>query len=160
MLDLMPSKDTLIIDLGCGDGRISEPFYNEGYSVMGIDSSLEKITTAQKIMPKADLIVGDMRTTEIPHGFIVARNSLQFLKSKREVYNLIKKNLDKSMYFTLFGPKDEKKNSALTWTRKEIDKLVKEIGSVVRFSETIGASKNLLNKPRQSHIFEILRIVK
>ena len=42
---------------------------------------------------------------------------------------------------------------------QEVDTLMNEIGSVVRFSETIGQNINLAGGKRMSHIFEFIRVV-
>src|SRR3989344_1519513 len=160
VLNRLPSKDTPIVDVGCGDGRILKPFYDAGYSVIGIDSNSIKINEAQSAMPQGKFRVENIEHCQILRdGFFIARNSLPFLKSKDNVINFINKIRDHSFYLTLFGEKDEKAidRSALWWNRDEVDALIARIGNVIRFSETIGESTNLAGKTRQSHIFEIYR---
>ena len=157
--DLLPSKDMPVIDCGCGDGRVSKAFYDEGYSVICIDIDQEKLDLAKKEMPKATFICGDIGNVDIPNGFIIFNNVLQFLDTKEQVYSLIKKHLADPMYISIFGPEDEKKDTALTWTREEVDALMKDIGHVVRFTEFKGFGRGLLKQKRYTHAFTILRIL-
>jgi trans-aconitate methyltransferase len=159
LINLLPPKDTTFIDLGCGDGRLLHPFYTDGYPVVGVDSDPDRIKEAKEIMPDAKFVRGDIQDRPVEKGFVIMRSVLPFLESKEKAETMIKNNLSNSMYFTLFGPKDEKSKEALTWTRDEVDTLMSEIGNVVRFSETIGRGINLAGGIRKSHIFEIIRIV-
>ncbi len=159
-LNKLPNKSTPIYDLGCGDGRISKPFYDDGYKVIGIDSNAEKIAEAKETMPDAELRVGNLLEIEIPkEAFIIARNSLPFIKSKEKIVDFIQSHSQSSMYFTLFGGQDEQvvRGNAVAFSRAEVDALIKEIGPITRFSETIGETTNLAGKPRQSHVFEVIR---
>ncbi len=158
-IDLLPPAGTLIVDCGCRDGRSSKPFYDAGYPVWGIDKGDEFLVEARQAMPNATFVAGDIRTTDLPKGFLIFQNVLPFMSSKEEAQNLIKKYLANSMFFTLFGPEDGFAATRLTWTRDEVDVFMKEIGNVVSFSERKGLGKNLKGEKKQNHIFEVLRIV-
>lgn len=55
-----PEKDNpLAIDLGCGNGALTEKLANEGYSVIGIDDSQEMLDIAEKLHPKLSLQKGN-----------------------------------------------------------------------------------------------------
>ena len=158
-LGILPDKNTLVVDCGCGDGRVLIDFYNNGYNVFGIDKDEDKIKEVKNLMLNGNFVCGDIRNVDLPTGFIIFRNVLQFLDSKDEVNNIITKNLNSSMYISLFGKEDELKNKALTWTRDEVEKLMQDIGKITRFTETKGKGKNLKNEDRFSHTYEILRMI-
>lgn len=159
-LNILPEKNTLIIDCGCGDGRVLKSFYENGYKVLGIDKNEECIKELRDQMPEGNFTCDDIRTAILPKGFIIFRNVLQFFDSKEEVSSFIEKNSSNSMYISLFGPEDELKNKALTWTRDEIEKIILKLGDVVWFSETKGLGRNLKNEARYSHTFQIIRLLK
>ncbi len=158
-LEMLPAKGTLVIDCGCGDGRVLKHFYDNGYPVFGIDINKNSLSLAQAAMPTGQFVCEDIRNIVLPPGFLIFRNVLQFFTTKEEVTTLIKKYLSQSMYISLFGPDDEFRDTSLTWTRQEIDLLIEEIGNVVRFVETKGVSQNLKGEKRYSHTFEMLRNV-
>ncbi len=161
-LNKLPATTTAIYDLGCGNGRISLPFYDAGYRVIGVDINADKIAEAKKVMPSAEFDVGNLLEMEIPEeSFIIARNSLPFIRSKEDILHFISTHPRSSMYFTLFGDQDEQviRGNAVAFSRTEIDTLINTIGPITRFSETIGETTNLAGKPRQSHVFEIYRIL-
>lgn len=159
-LGILPSKSTLIVDCGCGDGRVLIDFYKNGYNVFGIDKDEEEIKEVKNLMPNGNFVCGDMRSIDIPEGLIIFRNVLQFLDSKDEVNSIITKCLNNSMYISIFGQEDELKNKALTWTREEVEKLMQDMGNITRFTETKGKSKNLNGGDRYGHTYEILRVIK
>ncbi len=55
-----------ILDVGCGTGRDSFHFVNDGYRVVGIDFSKGMLEEARKYVPKADLFEMDMLCITLP----------------------------------------------------------------------------------------------
>ncbi|UCH92845.1 MAG: class I SAM-dependent methyltransferase [Candidatus Aminicenantes bacterium] len=55
------SKQSTILDLGCGEGRYTAIFKNQGYQVLGLDLSETLVKYGKKKNPQLDLVVGDMR---------------------------------------------------------------------------------------------------
>lgn len=66
-----------ILDLGCGSGKpIARYLLDPGYRVTGVDASPEMLRFARKNCPDAELVLGDMRSVELPgayHGAILCR---------------------------------------------------------------------------------------
>lgn len=153
----LPPKDILIVDLGCGDGRVLEPFYREGYKVVGIDLDKEAIEAAQHAMPNGSFGLCDIRQFVLPEKcFVIIRNVLSFLETKQQVQELLNKLQNNSTFFTFFGPNDEKSHTALFWEREEIEKICKNLGAEV-IDETDEVGINLAGGPRRSHVFSCLK---
>src|SRR5579884_47779 len=58
-----------ILDLCCGDGRITDALARRGYAVTGIDGSEEMRTYARGRNPKLRLLLADARDFDLPHQF-------------------------------------------------------------------------------------------
>lgn len=156
--EVLPSKQSLIIELGCGDGRVLVRFYDAGYSVIGVDKDQSAIETARLTMPKGMFHVGDIRGFPVPTGsFIIVRNVLPFLDSKQEASAFLAGLKGHPMHFTFFGMNDERPGNALWWTREEVKSICKGLNATV-IEEFDGMSTNLAGKPRRSHIFYCLKL--
>ena len=53
-------KDLCILDLGCGQGWLTQKLYDRGASVVGIDGSNKLIERARSLYPNPDFIVFDL----------------------------------------------------------------------------------------------------
>lgn len=158
-ISALPSKETLIVDLGCGDGRVSKLFYDAGYRVLAVDKNEASLKEVAEAMPNADIRKSDILDVHIPDGaFIIVRNVLPFLPSKDVVTKFLTDNKNHAMYFTLFGPEDEKAKMALSWTRAEADALARAVSGIIWFRETKGIGTNLAGGRRQSHTYEFIRV--
>lgn len=158
-INKLPSKDTAIFDVGCGDGRVSKPFYEAGYKVIGIDTNSNKIAEAQALMPNGTFEVSSIEDISIPSGkvYFIAKNSIPFLSSKDKINAFLEKISGLSGYFSLFGEKDEmvEAGKAVSYSRAEVDSIMQKRADVILFIETIGEGVNLAGNPRKSHKFEI-----
>lgn len=56
---LRPKKDEVILDLGCGTGRVTRIIADKGARVIGIDSSKKMIDKAKENCPDLEFHVGD-----------------------------------------------------------------------------------------------------
>lgn len=60
VLDLIDApKESLVADLGCGNGALSEKIAQRGYRVIGIDASNEMIETARRLHPEILFEISD-----------------------------------------------------------------------------------------------------
>ncbi|OGD83816.1 hypothetical protein A2165_03095 [Candidatus Curtissbacteria bacterium RBG_13_40_7] len=90
-----------VLDLGCGSGIQSKQLFQKGLEVIGLDLSPEMIREAEKNVPKAKFIVGDMTKMAFPkESFdgVFAQASLLHIpkelipKVLRLVHRILKKN--------------------------------------------------------------------
>ena len=65
MLHNLLSPGSTILELGCGAGvPMTRRLIDEGFKVTGVDISREQLALAEKNVPEANLILGDMTTFE------------------------------------------------------------------------------------------------
>ncbi len=60
---------TMILDAGCGDGRLCYELKNENNKIVGIDYSSSAIAFARAFNPEVDFYVQDLKSIDIPHKF-------------------------------------------------------------------------------------------
>jgi len=53
------NKDDVILDMGCGDGRVAHGFYERGISIIGADSSPEMLARLQKKCPGMETVISN-----------------------------------------------------------------------------------------------------
>ena len=68
LLHRLPSKAE-ILDLCCGDGRITQTLWRRGFRVAGLDGSAEMLTYAKQRTPKAEFYLEDARRFKLPARF-------------------------------------------------------------------------------------------
>ena len=76
-----------VLDLGCGNGRISKWLRDLGASVIGVDPSQEMIRVARELVLGIDFRVGDAEALPLPDGrfdVVVSVTVLQYLAPNRE----------------------------------------------------------------------------
>lgn len=56
-------QEGLVLDVGCGAGRVSHLLHEHGYDVVGIDHSESLVAQARSISPGLDFFVADVRAT-------------------------------------------------------------------------------------------------
>jgi len=56
----------LVVDLGCGSGRLAQRLHRTGYDVLGIDQSPAMIRLARKLAPHARFQVGSLWRVRLP----------------------------------------------------------------------------------------------
>jgi SAM-dependent methyltransferase len=71
MLDRLPARAS-ILDLCCGDGRLTLALANEGYRTMGIDGSEKMLRFARKRAPGIRFETGDARSFRVRRRFDAA----------------------------------------------------------------------------------------
>ena len=52
-------KGSFAVDLGCGNGALTEALLNKGYNVLGVDASRDMITTAKELYPNIEFSLQD-----------------------------------------------------------------------------------------------------
>lgn len=63
VLEMISSpRGSFVVDLGCGNGELTQKILEKGYSVLGIDGSDEMLSLARKLHPEIDFRKGDART--------------------------------------------------------------------------------------------------
>jgi SAM-dependent methyltransferase len=65
-LALLPPPRGLVLDLGCGEGRLSRDLKTRGYHVVGVDSSPTLARLAREADPEIDVYVSD--AVALPFG--------------------------------------------------------------------------------------------
>lgn len=72
VLEGLPSR-ARVLDLGCGTGApIARHIVQQGYRVTGVDQSQEMLKIAEKVVPEAELIHGDMVEIQFDEKFAAA----------------------------------------------------------------------------------------
>jgi len=56
-----PNVNSMILDAGCGIGRISNKLYAKGYSICGVDTSANMINAAKQTMSGVEYEVADLK---------------------------------------------------------------------------------------------------
>jgi len=77
-----------VLDLCCGDGRISLELHRRGFQVTGLDGSERMLTMAQQRAPKVRFLLADARGFRLPDEFdavISTFDSLNHVMSLREL---------------------------------------------------------------------------
>lgn len=60
VLDLLTvPKGSFVVDLGCGNGALTEKLVQKGYKTIGIDASERMLETAKKAHPDLEFMLGD-----------------------------------------------------------------------------------------------------
>jgi len=59
----------LILDAGCGDGRLCYELKNEKYKIVGIDYSASAIAFARAFNPGIEFYIQDLRNLKLPYKF-------------------------------------------------------------------------------------------
>lgn len=60
-VELLPSPDGGVLDLGCGSGRDLRELGRRGIAATGIDLSWGMLEAAEEMAPQAEVLLGDMR---------------------------------------------------------------------------------------------------
>jgi SAM-dependent methyltransferase len=72
LLEVLPPAPAHVADLGCGTGTLTRLLTDDGYTVDGLDFSLEMIRRARTKVPEARFVVGDASTPALmPQGYDV-----------------------------------------------------------------------------------------
>ena len=82
---LAPQKQEKILDLGCGDGKLTLEIKNYGCEVVGIDSSIEMVNAAQKVGLNARVLSGDSLKFEEEFDAVFSNAALHWMVNKNQV---------------------------------------------------------------------------
>lgn len=77
-----------VLDLCCGDGRMSQQLARRGFSVTGLDGSSQMLAFAKQRAPKVSFLLGDARKFKLPQKFegaLSTFDSLNHIRSTREL---------------------------------------------------------------------------
>jgi SAM-dependent methyltransferase len=72
-------KKAEILDLCCGDGRVTQALARKGYRLLGVDGSEKMLTFAKQRLPKTTFILADARNFELPMQFDAAISTFDSL---------------------------------------------------------------------------------
>jgi SAM-dependent methyltransferase len=87
VLARIPKKGR-ILDLCCGDGRITAHLAKRGYNLLGIDGSERMLTYAKHRSPKVEFLLKDARSFELPPEFDAVISTFDSLNHVMEVRGL------------------------------------------------------------------------
>lgn len=96
ILHLLPPKAQLL-DLCCGDGRLTRALVKRGYRVVGVDGSERMLTYAKQRAPKAEFYLNDVRRLELPRRFeavISTFDSLNHIMKTEELQKVFENVFD------------------------------------------------------------------
>jgi SAM-dependent methyltransferase len=72
-------KRARVLDLCCGDGRVSHQLAKRGFTVTGIDGSEQMLTFAKQRAPKVEFLLKDARTFQLPPVYEAALSTFDSL---------------------------------------------------------------------------------
>ena len=169
---LLKEKGSLLVDLGCGNGKVSEPFFKAGYEVTLVDKDPKVLQETENNFRKIKEAGFQVINTPI-EGFefnqsydgIILSNVLPFQKSKENIAKIINDSWNKLnhggfLFFTLFGVNDQwAKEYAETMTfyeKGEALSILKDSPHYV--SEDYGQGSTMKGDIKLWHIFSVLYI--
>ncbi len=95
ILELNEIKDTTLLDLACGTGVCLKLWWERGYTLIGLDKSLEMLAICRKRLAPLDdgrihLINGDMRDFTLAHRVPIVTclyDSLNYLLTEEDLFS-------------------------------------------------------------------------
>jgi SAM-dependent methyltransferase len=87
LLDRLPARAS-ILDLCCGDGRLTLELANQGYRMTGVDGSEKMLRFARRRAPKVPFAIGDARSFRVRRRFeavIATFDALNHIMSATEL---------------------------------------------------------------------------
>ena len=95
---LLAAEKNLVVDLGCGTGKLTEILANQGYDVMGIDLSEEMLSMAierrDKLRHRTLYLCQDMREFELfgtAGTFVSVGDSVNYLRTDEDMDKLFRR---------------------------------------------------------------------
>ena len=82
---LDPKPGEKILDLGCGDGKLTLEIQNYGCQILGIDSSEEMINATRKLGIEAKVISGDNLNFDQEFDAVFSNAALHWMLDKYKV---------------------------------------------------------------------------
>ena len=165
-------ENGLILDLGCGDGNLSLPFFQIGYNATLVDVDNSSLSKARDNFEKIrndglqiiNLPIEQFKFTEQYDGIIIS-NVLSFIFNKSEVSRILNLTFNSLkdggfLFFTLFGSKDqwskERSESMSFYNKEESLKMIERIPYFL--SEDFGQGNTIKGDIKTWHIFHFLYI--
>jgi predicted TPR repeat methyltransferase len=134
-----------ILDLGCGTGLSSLPFFKNGYEVTGIDASREMIERARRLPYKKLLcqnLEKNLRVKDESFDAVVMVGVMEYIDDPAAVFRQVKKKLVDAGIFGLTVPQKSKwysESDMASYYRKEIEPIMKALGfKIVERDKIIG----------------------
>lgn len=138
-----------ILDLGCGTGLSSLPFFKNGYEVTGIDASREMIERARRLPYKKLLcqnLEKSLRVRDKSFDAVVMVGVMEYLDDPAAVLRQVKKKLVDTGVFGLTVPQKSSwySESALgSYYRNEIEPIMKGLGfTIVECEKIVGVEEH------------------
>lgn len=164
-------ENSSILDLGCGNGRISEPFFKFGCEATLVDKDNKILQETENNFKKIkesgfksfNTSIENFKFSESYDGIIMS-NVLPFQKNKENISRIIQTAFEKLnkrgfLHFTLFGIKDQwvKEYPNMSFYDKdEALSIVKE--EPYYLSEDFGKGSTMKGDIKIWHIFSLLYI--
>jgi SAM-dependent methyltransferase len=77
-----------VLDLCCGDGRMSQQLARQGFHVIGLDGSDQMLVYAQQRAPNVEFILADARSFSLPERFDAVVSTFDSLNHVRQATEL------------------------------------------------------------------------
>ena len=90
---LEPQPDELILDLGCGDGALTEKLADYGCKVIGVDSSLPQLQASKRRKVKAVLMDGHALCFKQRFDAVFSNAALHWMKEPERVIDGVRRAL-------------------------------------------------------------------
>lgn len=162
----------ILVDLGCGDGIVSEEFFEAGYYTILVDADVERLNAAdsrfRKLKATGYQLVHEMiQRFPLPSdlGGVIISNVLPYVKSRRAARSIVRRSYASVgprgfLYFSLFGTGDEwaaKGDASMTfYSQSEAVGLLD--ASPYFVSEDRGTGITTAGDFKRWHIFQLLYI--
>jgi len=126
------SKDSLILEGGCGTGQQVFKLQKSGFKAIGIDYAKKTIETVKKTMSELDIRLGDVRSLDFPDNYFNGYWSFgvieHFYKGYEEIINEMYRVIKPGGYLFITFPHmsklrklKAKKNKYPLWENNNID---------------------------------------
>lgn len=96
VLDLIKhKKGAYVIDLGCGNGVLTNELHNKGFNVLGIDASLDMLNLAKKNFPDLNFMYADATSfqLETPADVIFSNAVFHWIDNQDDLIKNLYNNL-------------------------------------------------------------------
>jgi len=143
------STSPRILDLGCGTGLSSLPFFKKGYEVTGIDGSRAMIERARKL-PYQKLLCQNLekslRVKDNSFDAVVMIGVMEYLDDPSAVIRQVKRKLVAAGVFGLTVPQKSawySESGLSSYYRKEIEPIMKALGfTILECEKIVGVEEN------------------
>jgi SAM-dependent methyltransferase len=162
----------ILVDLGCGDGILSEEFFEAGYHTILVDADAARLSAAdarfRRVRPTGYQLVHEMiQRFSLPDdiGGVIISNVLPYVKSRRAARSIVRRSYAAIgprgfVYCSLFGAADEwaaKEDTSMDfYSRQEALGLLEVAPYFV--SEDSGTGITTAGDFKRWHIFQMLYV--